>query len=240
MLAMSPPRVLVADDNPLSLRFLAEALATCGTDCVEAGNGAEAARHAQEHAFDLLLLDARMPKLDGAAALAQIRSNPGPSRHAIALASTADPLPATHAALIDAGFAAVLVKPLGIDAVRVALATHLGSAICCGEDLRMLDDEQALRVAGGDAGIVDALRRLFTQELDALPTELAVMGARADHAAVRERLHRLDASAGFCGTPGLVTAAVGLRARLNEPDWPADAITDFLVVVTRVRAMLAT
>ena len=240
MLAMSPPRVLVADDNPLSLRFLSEALAACGSDCVEAGNGAEAAGHAQEQTFDLLLLDARMPVLDGAAALARIRSNPGPSRHATALATTADPLPATHAALIDAGFAAVLVKPLGIDAVRAALATHLGTALRSGEDQPMLDDEQALRAAGGDAGIADALRRLFTQELDALPTELAAIGLRTDHAALRERLHRLDASAGFCGTPGLVAAAAGLRARLDGPHWPADAIADFLAVATRVRTMLAT
>ena len=237
---MSPPCVLVADDNPLSLRFLTEALAACGAECMAAADGIEAVDRALERAFDLLLLDARMPGLDGRAALARIRSQSGPSRHTIALATTADPAPSMQAALIAAGFAAALVKPLGIDTLRAALAAHLPIAIQLKEGARMLDDEQALRAAGGDAGIADALRRLFTEELDALPTELAAIGANTDHAALHERLHRLDASAGFCGTPGLAAAAAGLRARLDGPDWPADAITDFLAVATRLRAMLAT
>jgi CheY-like chemotaxis protein len=235
---MSSPRALVADDNPLSLQFLAEALAACGMECVGASDGMEAFGHASERAFDLLLLDARMPRLDGASALARIRAQAGPSRHAVALATTADTMEATRVALLDAGFAEVLVKPFGIEALRSALVR---SAIPCAsaDEAGLLDDDRALATAGGDAAIADALRVLFVQELDALPAEIAVIGARADRAALHERLHRLDASAGFCGAPGLAVATSRLRARLDAPDWPEHAIDDLLAAAARVRAMLA-
>jgi CheY-like chemotaxis protein len=237
---MSPPRALVADDNPLSLQFLAEALAACGMECVGASDGMEALGHASERAFDLLLLDARMPRLDGASTLARVRAQAGPCRHAIALATTADTMDATRVALLDAGFTEVLIKPFGIETLRSALVRSAIPCASAGDAAgpSLLDDDRALATAGGDAAIADALRMLFVQELDALPAEIEAIGARADRAALCERLHRLDASAGFCGAPGLAVAASRLRARLEVPDWPDHAIDDLLAVAARVRAML--
>lgn len=242
---MPTPRILVADDNPLSLRFLAEAVTMFGFECVEAADGAEALACAQREAFDLLLLDARMPGHGGAEVLARIGSAAGPSQHAIALASTADDAPETAAALRRAGFAAVLPKPLTLDTLRDALATHV--ALPCAADAEQaapipsptLDDQRALAAAGGDDTIVAALRGLFLHELDALPAELAAIAARRDAAALRERLHRLDASAGFCGAPALPRAAALLRQALEAPAWPQAALADFLAVCERTRTLLA-
>ncbi|TCO40308.1 response regulator [Dokdonella fugitiva] len=248
------PRILVADDNPLSLRFLSDVLAEAGAEVHEAVDGIAAVRLASASAFDLLLLDARMPGLDGAAALAHIRAGAGPSRDAVALATTADDAPATAAALREHGFAAVLPKPLAVDALRVAVASHLppgaramppatsarATRVEDSADADALDDEQARRAAGGDAAIVAALRSLFAAELDALPAEIAAIAARADHDALRERLHRLDASAGFCGVPALVAASARLRDRLAAgAGWPASAVAEFLAVGERARQRLS-
>ncbi|MFC5489806.1 response regulator [Dokdonella soli] len=239
---MAIPHILVADDNPLTLRFFVEALHASGVHCVEASDGALALDRAKSAAFDLLLLDARMPNLDGTQALARIRALPGPSQHVVALATTADNDPSAHAALRNAGFAEVLVKPLGIDALRGALARHLPAAgadaktDCAGD---WIDDCQALAAAGGDGAIVSVLRGLFVRELETLPTELAAISERGDAGALRDRLHRLDASAGFCGVPALVREAAALRAALDAPTWPRGAIAGFLAACERVRAMLA-
>ncbi len=238
LFALAMPRILVADDNPLSLHFFADALIALGQDCAEAANGAIALELSRANAFDLLLLDARMPELDGTDVLARIRMQAGPSQRAIALATTADNDTAVHAQLLRAGFVEVLVKPIAIADLRDALARHLPNAASTGttEATDDLDDRQALAAAGGDAVIVNALRGLFAAELDALPAELAALQRQPD--AVRERLHRLDASAGFCGAPAIVRAANELRAALASPPWPQAAVDAFLAVCARTRARL--
>lgn len=226
--------ILVADDNPVSLRFFAEALAQLGLACELAGDGVETVARAQRKPFDLLLIDARMPGLDGPDALARIRAMPGPSRHAVALATTADADEKTRRDLVAAGFADIVAKPVSIDALRAALVLHLGGA-----EAPSLDDTRALAATGGDASILAALRGLLVAEIDALPTELADLAARRDFAALRDRLHRLDASAGFCGAPGLARAGAKLRGALgDEAAWPHAAVADFLVACADVRGEL--
>ncbi|MEP7044386.1 MAG: response regulator [Dokdonella sp.] len=241
MPTVTVPRILVADDNPLTLRFFVGALAKFGIDGVEAADGRIAVERAGESAFDLLLFDARMPRLGGAAALTHIRTHPGPCRNVAALATSADDDRSTHASLLAAGFADVLVKPVSLANLRIALARYLcvPEAIDAEEQRSDFDDRQALAAAGGDSSIVTALRALLVAELDALPTELAAYADPCDAHALRERLHRLDASAGFCGVPALLRAGAALREALETSAWPAAAITDFLQKCRRIRARLA-
>jgi CheY-like chemotaxis protein len=239
--ALPKPRILVADDNPLSLRFFAEALDVLGYAIGEAADGALALDHANASAYDVLLLDAHMPNLGGAEVLARIRAQAGPSQHAIALATTADNDRATHAALRASGFADVLTKPLSIDALGTVLTRHAPNSAHATQARHdeALDDRQALAAAGGDAAIVAALRGLLVRELEAVPGEFASLGESEDANALRERLHRLDASAGFCGVPALLHAASALRAALGAPAWPHSAILEFIAACERVRVLLA-
>jgi CheY-like chemotaxis protein/HPt (histidine-containing phosphotransfer) domain-containing protein len=236
---MDTPRILVADDNPPSLRFFAEALALAGFECLQAADGGSAVQLAQAHALDLLLLDARMPGLDGTATLAAIRAGPGASRHAPALATTADADPVQHAMLRAAGFAEVLAKPIAVAALRAALARHLPAATVSDSAGNGMDRRQALRAVGGNRATAAALRELFLRELDDLPRELAGIVQAGDHAALRDRLHRLDASAGFCGAPAVVQATARLRTAAAGTPWPPAALAAFLAICTRVRAEFA-
>lgn len=238
---MTITRVLVADDNPVSLTFFTNALAQFGITAFGATDGKTALESARTDAFDLLLLDARMPGHSGAEVLALLRAQGGPSRHARALATTADDNEATCASLLGAGFAEVLLKPVSVASLRAALARHL--PILDDRHKRdgaeeTLDNRGALDVAGGDPAVVLALRGLLARELDELPGELATIHARLDADALRERLHRVDASAGFCGAPSLARAAAVLRSAIATSPWPDHAIEDFLTVCRRIRTEL--
>jgi CheY-like chemotaxis protein len=240
---MSIARVLVADDNPLSLRFFCSALATLEIECIEATDGTMALGLSDRDAFDLLLLDARMPGLGGIEVLTGIRAHGGPSQNATALATTANDDPAAHAALREAGFVDVLVKPLGVTALRAALDRYLpvaGSRTLSKREELWLDEDQALAAAGGDRAIVLALRGLLVRELELLPAELTLISERRDANALRERLHRLDASAGFCGVRQLARAGAMLRTALDAPTWPEESVARFLDTCDRARAQLAT
>ena len=71
------PRVLVVDDHPLFRMGLTMALEAEGFDVVgEAENGRQAVERSRHGTVDVVLLDVRMPELDGVAACREITSAP--------------------------------------------------------------------------------------------------------------------------------------------------------------------
>jgi HPt (histidine-containing phosphotransfer) domain-containing protein len=137
-----------------------------------------------------------------------------------------------------AGFAEVLAKPIAVAALRAALARHLPAATVSDGGVARTDRGQALRAVGGNRATADALCELFLRELDDLPRELEQIMQCGDHAALRDRLHRLDASAGFCGAPAVVQATAWLRTAVAGTPWPPAAVAAFLAVCARVRTEL--
>ncbi len=227
--------VLVADDNPLSLHFFAEAIAMVGHDTALAEDGSAALALAGNRVFDLILLDARMPGLDGLEVLHGMRTDSHPNRWTPAVVTTAE-ASADRNAMIGSGFVEVLLKPVSMDALHSLLERLLpGSVSACA----LLDDTLAAEATGGDPSIIAALRGLFAQELDALPAELNQFAAKTDRAALLDRLHRLDASAGFCGAPFLAKAVTALRASLqSDAAWPTAAIAELVGACMKTRAAL--
>ena len=67
------PRVLVVDDEPEAVELLREFLAAKGYEVLTASDGEEALCKVKEERPHLILLDVRMPKMDGLEVLKQIR-----------------------------------------------------------------------------------------------------------------------------------------------------------------------
>ncbi len=70
-------RILIVDDDAALREGLAETLADLGHASAEAADGAEALRQLDAAAFDAVLLDLRMPGMDGMTVLARIRDRAG-------------------------------------------------------------------------------------------------------------------------------------------------------------------
>jgi len=212
------PQLLLAEDDPVSLAFLAEALRGLGFDVHAVSDGEAALKAARTRRFDVLMFDHHLPGLDGDTVLQALHAGASAaSLGAVALATTAEPDVTLHMHLLAAGFARVLVKPL--DGARLREALH-GLGIACAlaspDLIGALDDEAGLRASGSPQALT-ALRGLFARELDGLANEWSSL--QEDAVAVAARLHRLRAACGFCGASALQAAAEKLSNALrgSEP-----------------------
>lgn len=201
-------RVLVADDDAASCRFLCDALVSLGVNPQPSHDGLSALARARAERFDLLLLDCRMPGAGALKVLASLRNEPAAaSGRAVAVATSADVTAADRQALLGAGFAQILIKPCTVADLKNVLELIDGRASC------VLDDRAALDCSG-DAATMQALRGLMRAELIQLSGDLHRLAT--DHAALAERLHRLRSSCGFCGAAALSQQTVLLQRQLQH------------------------
>jgi signal transduction histidine kinase/CheY-like chemotaxis protein len=114
-------RVLVAEDNPINALLVRRLLERNGCQVVIAADGEEAVARVAEEAFDLVFLDLRMPRLDGAGAARRIRAMHGPAAKLPLIALTADAGEEDRAAALAAGMDDFLTKP--ISAARLEAVT---------------------------------------------------------------------------------------------------------------------
>lgn len=103
-------RVLVVDDNATNRELARRILEMFEFEISEADGGDAALDHLGQWPFDLVLLDLRMPDLDGREVLSRLRANPGPNRRTPVLAFTAD-AEAGHGDSLDA-FDGIVHKPI--------------------------------------------------------------------------------------------------------------------------------
>ena len=123
----APPQirahVLVADDNPVNALLARALLTQIGCSVERASSGEEAVAAATARPFDLILMDLRMPDMDGLVATQRLRAA-GTSTPIVAL--TANAFDEDRRAALAAGMDDFLTKPLDPQALRAVLARWAG------------------------------------------------------------------------------------------------------------------
>jgi PAS domain S-box-containing protein len=115
-------RVLVVDDHPANRELASLFLAGLGAEIAEASDGEEAAAMAASWPYDVILMDMRMPKLDGPEALRRIRANRGPNAATPILAFTAEVGFDVAGQMMNLGFQGVVSKPIDPEDLIRAIA----------------------------------------------------------------------------------------------------------------------
>ena len=122
------PHILIVDDNATN-RVVAQALCEMfGCTSETAEDGVEALEAVQERRFDLILMDIKMPRMDGVQATRAIRALTGPARDIPIVALTANADPDDAKKYLAIGMASVVEKPIKPERLRMAMNLALEQA----------------------------------------------------------------------------------------------------------------
>ena len=118
--------ILVVDDTRMNLVVIEGLLKRTGIRVVTALSGEEALLRTKEDAFDLILLDQRMPHMDGTETLQHIREQAdGFNRDVPVICLTADAVVGARERYLQEGFTDYLSKPVDTHALETILIKHL-------------------------------------------------------------------------------------------------------------------
>lgn len=129
--AIAAGTVLVVEDNSFNLLLLQDILTSWGQQVVLAETGFWALQILEESRFDLILLDVRMPDIDGIELTRRIRQQEidRSEKPVPIIAITADLDAATREACMKAGVNAVLAKPVMHEQLARAIVAHCGGVV---------------------------------------------------------------------------------------------------------------
>ncbi len=227
--------VLVVDDNPANLKLLQTLLAERVVQVSIASDGEEALRTASRQAFDLIMMDIQMPRMDGVTAAGKIR-NTLRNRATPIVAVTAHALEGEKEKLLSQGMDEYLAKPVDEAALDRVLRSWLKPAhqseestpkspdtgsllpelVVRTEDIDVIDWPLAITRAGGRESLAKEMLQMLTDSLpDSRDTIDAAFHAQ-DSELLQQAVHKLNGACCYTGVPRLQALAHEIETQLKR------------------------
>jgi DNA-binding NarL/FixJ family response regulator len=204
-----PIRIVLVDDQELvrtGFRMVLEAQPDM-TVVGEAADGLAAIEFARAHTADVMVMDARMPRLDGVAATRQIRQ--AGDRPRVLMLTTFD-LDEYAFAALKAGASGFLLKDVPPEELLFAIrAVHSGDAVVAPSTTRRLLDRFAPMLPASDARTAAELEELTDRERQVL----ILVAQGLSNAELAKRLFVSEATVKT--HVGRILAKLGLRDRVQ-------------------------
>lgn len=235
-------RVLLAEDNAINQEISLELLAQLGLDVLLAEDGAEAVIMAHNEAIDVILMDLKMPIMDGYEAAKKIRLF-NPNIPIIAL--TAAAMNEDSARVYEAGMTDYLTKPIDTEHLTLALAKALkqmdkrtdkseqsrvsmvGAETSAGMD-ELINVSAGLTMLGGKTHFYARMLKEFSGQL---PVEFMAIKAAFDSVEMEDdqawlsifkRLHSIKGVAANLAASKMLQVFEVLEIFVNERQIPSD------------------
>ena len=176
-------RVLIADDIEDNRQLLAQLLAPVGFEVRLANNGAEAVQEFEGLRPHLILMDFRMPVMDGHEAIRRIRAMAGGNEPKI-IAVTASAMDENRQAMLGIGADDFIAKPIQEVELFQKIHAHLGVEYVYAELLIAAAQEEAAEITSESLAswpqdlIVPMREAVITADLDQLLAKIQEVEAR--------------------------------------------------------------
>ncbi|MBI4880979.1 MAG: response regulator [Planctomycetes bacterium] len=122
---MEPARILLVEDNQVNQKVAAIHLRKLGYQVDVVENGEQALVAHATGAYDVILMDCQMPRMDGYSAARAIRAREGDSSHTPIIALTAFAMEGDRERCLEAGMDEYLSKPIDLAQLRRTVESFL-------------------------------------------------------------------------------------------------------------------
>jgi two-component system, cell cycle response regulator DivK len=112
---MSGELVLIVDDNEKNARLARDVLRFAGFRTIEAGSGGAGFSLAVEHLPDVILMDIRLPDMEGTVVLRNLKEEPRTAQIPV-VALTSFAMKGDRESFLETGFDGYLEKPISVKA----------------------------------------------------------------------------------------------------------------------------
>jgi CheY-like chemotaxis protein len=118
--------ILIVEDNPMNMELATDLLEAAGYTVRQAFSAEEGIRLAQDERPDLILMDIRLPGMDGHAAIRALKQDPA-TAGIRTVALTAQAMKGDEETALVAGFDGYIAKPIDTRTFQKAVAQLLGT-----------------------------------------------------------------------------------------------------------------
>ena len=229
-------RILVVEDNPFNQLVVKELLGLVEARVIVANNGKEALQQLANEKFDLVLMDAQLPVMDGYETTRRILEKPGLAAQRI-IAMTGNVTMDDRKRCLSVGMSDFIPKPINPEQMYLILAKWLPSV----NEVDESTEEKALDVAefieSNEMPVIDMnqLRKMFFDDsalirklafnfIEVANDTLSEMRVAYDNKDLKElsRLgHKLKSSAGTIGAASFADLCDALEKAESNQDWIA-------------------
>jgi CheY-like chemotaxis protein len=246
------PRILVIDDSEMNRNVTARQLGKLGFDTDLAASGGAALDLLCQRSYAMILVDRRMPGMDGFEFAALLREREvGARDRTPVVMMTADEPRQQDAARLASEFDGLLVKPVTLAQLNAilpgrapALEPPPGPSEGVGGGDGAPIDAAALARLMGDAAPATLARVIgqFCRAFDDLQPRLDAAAAAQDRAALAALAHTAKGTASTAAATAIAARMKELEALAPTGDWGAiaDCLADARAGLDRVRRLAAT
>jgi CheY-like chemotaxis protein/HPt (histidine-containing phosphotransfer) domain-containing protein len=219
-------RLLLAEDSPANQMVATALLRGAGYQVDVANNGHEAVEAFQRGNYDLILMDMRMPEMDGIEATEVIRASGSAGQQIPILAMSANALQSDVDRCLAAGMNDYVTKPVAKENLLDAIQTALGGEAARASEERhpmfdynqpILDEEALTRLAADTSSEqVPSMLNIFLEEGRMRTDSIGNALQEHDFPAMGEEAHVLKSLSGTFGALRLQAVARALEQMIRE------------------------
>lgn len=224
--------ILIVDDNASNRELLKAMLETEQLRVTLAGSGQEALTFALNHTADIVLMDIRMPGMDGVQTTQALRRINNQWSRCPIIAVTAHAVNNERQRWLAAGLDDVLIKPIDENQLHQLLQRFLGvmvtsrpqtdlksqkpsNALPVTEALSAIDLTLGTRLAGGKERLAYQQLSCLIDSLDETERKIVSAFDEQDLEALIDEVHGLNGASRYCGAPELALLVEALETRLR-------------------------
>ncbi len=245
--------LLLVEDNEINQRLASRLLENMGMVVTIAADGQEALDMLAEKFYPIILMDIRMPRMDGIATIKAIRADPG-LKSAAVIALSAGVLASEIEEAMNAGFDDYLTKPLIADAIYGVLAGIVGIAL----ETKTASSKGTLVVNGIDfghaienhSGDIEFMMSLTADFIDIYGdsgNQIGAMLAIGEVETAQRLAHNLAGISGSFGANALMVATRSLEKQIAHAGSEREAclasvtkeLSNFTAAIEEFRSQLA-